>query len=150
MLFRVRQIVISGAVCAAFGWSGLAAQKTPTPAPAAQGKEAKPQSQPKEAEPPEEDESAKPTEYAFNPLQAEKEITVGNYYMKKGSLRAAVARYTEATRWNPTSAEAYLKLGEAQEKDKDKKAAKEAYSKYLELAPDAKNAAEIRKKLGKM
>ncbi len=108
------------------------------------------QTQPKEAEPPEEDESSKPTEYAFNPLQAEKELTVGNYYMKKGSYKAAVARFTEATKWNPALAEAYLKLGEAAEKYKDPKAAKEAYSKYLELAPDSKNAPLIKKKLAKM
>ena len=121
--------------------------------PAQQSKDPKEpakQSQPKEAEPPEEDESAKPKEYAFNPLQAEKEVTVGNFYMKKGSYSAAVARYTEATRWNPTLAEAYLRLGEAEEKFRNPKAAKEAYSKYLQLSPDAKNAAEIKKKLAKM
>ncbi len=113
-------------------------------------KEPATQSQPKESEPPEEDESAKPKEYAFNPLQAEKEVTVGLFYMKKGSIAAAVARFTEATKWNPTYAEAYLRLGEAEEKFKDPKAAKEAYSKYLQLAPEAKNAAEIKKKLAKM
>ena len=121
--------------------------------PAQQAKDSKEppkQSQPKEAEPPEEDESAKPKEYAFNPLQAEKEITVGNYYMKKGSYPAAVARFKEATRWNPALAEAYLRLGEAAEKLKDPKAAREAYTKYLQLAPEAKNAAEIKKKLTRM
>lgn len=108
------------------------------------------QSKPKEAEPPEEDDSAKPKEYAFNPLQAEKEVSVGEFYLKKGSLVAAIARFTEATKWNPGYAEAYLKLGEANEKFKDKKAAKEAYTKYLELAPDAKNAHEVKKKLSKL
>ena len=33
---------------------------------------------------------------------------------------------------------------------KDVKAAREAYTKYLQLAPDAKNAAEVRKKLEKL
>ena len=106
--------------------------------------------QQKEEEPPEEDDSAKPKEYAFNPLQASKEIQVGDFYLKKGSVGAAIKRYTEATRWNPTSAEAYLKLGDAELKFKDDKAAKEAYTKYLELAPDAKNAAVIKKKLSRM
>lgn len=126
---------------------------TPCPAQSTGAKDSKPaaaQSQPKEAEPPEEDDSAKPKEYAFNPLQAEKEVSVGDFYLKKGSLAAAVARFTEATKWNPTYAEAYLKLGEAEEKFKDLKAAKQAYSKYLELAPDAKNASEIKKKLKKL
>ena len=34
------------------------------------------------------------------------------------------------------------------EKMKDKAGAKEAYAKYLDLAPDAKNAAAIKKKIG--
>lgn len=105
---------------------------------------------PKEAEPPEEDESAKPKEYAFNPLQAQKEITVGDFYMHRKSFAAAAGRFTEATRWNPGLAEAYLKLAEADEKLRDAKGAKQAYSKYLELEPDSKNAAAIKKKIGKM
>ena len=100
--------------------------------------------------PPEEDTSITNKEYGFNPLQAKKEINIGNEYFKKGSYRAAAGRYTEATKWNSGDAEAWLKLGEAQEKLKDHKAAREAYSKYLELASDAKNADEIRKKLDKL
>ena len=49
--------------------------------------------------------------------------------------------------WNDGNAEAWLKLGKADEKLKDPKAAKDAYTKYLAVAPDAKDAAEIRKKL---
>ncbi len=120
------------------------------PAQSKDSKEPAAKSQSKESEPPEEDDSVKPKEYAFNPLQAEKEVTVGLFYMKKGSLAAAVARFTEATKWNPTFPEAYLRLGEAEEKFHDTKAAKEAYAKYLQLAPDAKNAGEIRKKLAKL
>jgi tetratricopeptide (TPR) repeat protein len=134
-----------------FLFSAFIAFGMAVPCPAQQTKDASAQSkQQKESEPPEEDDSAKPKEYAFNPLQAEKEIQVGEFYMKKGSVAAAVARFTEATRWNPTLPQAYLKLGEAEEKFKDRKAAKDAYSKYLELAPDAKNAAEIKKKLQKL
>lgn len=102
-----------------------------------------------EQEPPEEDESVKPKEYAFNPLQASKELQIGNFYFKKGSYRAAVQRFREATRWNAGYAEAWLRLGEAWEKLKDRKAAREAYAKYLELEPDGKEAADVRKKLNK-
>lgn len=102
---------------------------------------------PKVQEPPEEDEGEKPTEYSFNPLQAEKEMKVGAYYYKKGSYKAAARRFREATKWNPTLADAFLRLGESEEKLKDDKAAHEAYAKYLELAPEAKDAASIRKKL---
>lgn len=141
MFYRFHKLIIAAFVVLCFGVS----------CPAQTPKVSKDQSkQSKEAEPPEEDDSAKPTEYAFNPLQAEHELKVGEFYMKKGSYGAAVARFTEATKWNPTLAEAYLRLGDAQEKFKDHKAAKEAYSKYLQLAPDAKNAPEIKKKLAKM
>ena len=100
--------------------------------------------------PPEEDTSLAPKEYSFNPLQAKKDITTGNYYLKKGSYRAAAGRFAEATKWNDGDSEAWLKLGETEEKLKDHKAAKEAYAKYLELAPEAKNSEEIRKKMEKL
>jgi tetratricopeptide (TPR) repeat protein len=109
-----------------------------------------PQAVDKDGLPPEEDKSIPVKEYAFNPIQAQKEIRTGNYYFKKGSYRAAVGRFQEATKWNDGEPEAWLRLGEAQEKLKDHKAAYEAYSKYLELASDAKNADEIRKKLEKL
>lgn len=101
--------------------------------------------------PREEDESLTTSkEYSFNPLQAKKEIRVGNYYFKKGSYRAAVMRFREATKWNAGDSEAWLRLGEAAEKQKNDKVVKEAYTKYLELASDAKDAPEIRKKLEKL
>ena len=91
--------------------------------------------------------TAKEKEYAFNPLQAEKEIKVGHFYEKKKAWKAAALRFEEATKWNPGSSEAWLLLGEAREKMHDNKAAREAYTKYLEIAADAKNAPEIKKKL---
>ena len=100
--------------------------------------------------PKEEDTALGEKDYAFNPLQAEKEIRVGDFYFKKGKYRAAAERFREATKWNNGSAEAWLRLGEAEEKQKDPQAAKDAYSKYLDLSPDAKNAPEIRKKLEKL
>jgi tetratricopeptide (TPR) repeat protein len=104
----------------------------------------------KEEVPPEEDTALTTTEYSFNPLQSTKDVGVGNLYLKNGKLRAAEMRYTSATKWNDGNAEAWLKLGEVAEKLRDKPKAKEAYQKYLELASDAKNAAEIRKKLEKL
>ncbi|MBL8292678.1 MAG: tetratricopeptide repeat protein [Bryobacterales bacterium] len=108
------------------------------------------QEKPKPAEPvepPEEDESLKEKEYAFNPIQAQKEFTVGNFYFKKGSYKAAALRYEEAVKWNPGFADAYLKLAAAKEKQGLKPEAREAYKAFLENAPDDKRAPEIRKKL---
>ena len=102
------------------------------------------------AEPEEEEPALKPKEYDLNPIQAENEIRIGRYYMKKGSFRAAAGRFDEATKWNPASSEAYLMLGEAREKLKDGKGAKVAYAKYLELAPDGKMAGDVKKRLEKL
>ncbi len=109
----------------------------------------KPSQQPKTQEqvPPEEDESLKPKEYPFNPLEAENDVKVGNFYFKQGKYKAALNRFREATRYNPSYPEAFLRLGDAEEKMGDKQAAHDAYQKYLELAPDAKNAETIKKKI---
>ena len=116
----------------------------------AQKKDAKPPAPVQEQEPPEEDVSLVPKEYSFNPLQASKDLRIGNYYFKKGNYRAAAHRFEEATKWDGTNAEAYLRLGEAKEKQRDRKAAAEAYAKYLEIAPDAKDAPEVKKRLEKV
>jgi tetratricopeptide (TPR) repeat protein len=107
-----------------------------------------PKAQPQEQEPPEEDENLKPKEYPFNPLEAENDVKIGNFYFRQGKYKAALNRFREATRYNPTLAEAFLRLGDAEEKLKDKQAAQAAYAKYLELSPDAKNAEAIKKKVG--
>ncbi len=98
--------------------------------------------------PPEEDDEEKPRkEYAFNPVQAKREMHIGEFYYKKGNYRAALNRFTEASKWNPGFAEAYVRMGEAAEKLNDRVAEKDAYTKYLDANPDAKNAGEIKKKL---
>jgi len=101
------------------------------------------------AEPPEEDESLAPKVYALNPVQAKKEISAGDTYFKKPNYSAAANRYLEATRWDPGSAEAFLKLGEAREKLRQYARAREAYSKYIELAEDPKEKDAVQKKMAK-
>jgi tetratricopeptide (TPR) repeat protein len=101
-------------------------------------------------EPPEEDESLIPKECVLNPLEAEHNIKTGDFYFKKAKLGAARNRYKEATCWDPSSGLAFLKLGEAEEKLHNRSEAREAYEKYLTIVPDAKNAAEIKKKIAKL
>lgn len=103
-----------------------------------------------EQEPPEEDPDLKPTEYAFNPLEASRNITAGNFYLKKGNYKAAARRYVEAAKWDPTSAEAQFKLGEANEKMRETAGAREAYEKFLTLATDAKDIEAVKKRLAKL
>jgi len=120
--------------------SGRAQDKAAPPAPA---------EQPKYQEPAEEDaaENPKPKVYVFNPMQAQKELTVGNFYFKQGKFRAAALRFGEATKWNPGLADAWLRLGEADEKQNDVAAMRKAFEKYLELDPQSKVADSVRHKL---
>ena len=105
----------------------------------------------KPQEPPEEDDTiAVEKQYSFNPLQAEKELTVGKFYFKKGSFKAAQQRFKEATMWNGGLTEAYLRLGEASEKLKDYHSARVAYTKYAEIEGDEKKVKEARERLSKL
>jgi tetratricopeptide (TPR) repeat protein len=122
------------------------AQKAPAPK-----EEDKSQPQQDLQLPPDEDKATpQPKQYPFNPVQSNNEAKVGEFYFKKGDYRAAAGRFSEATKYNDGNASAWLRLGDSQEKMNDAKAAREAYAKYLQLAPDAKNASEVRKKLEKL
>ena len=136
----------------ALAFAGLAgAQQNSQDRPTLRKSETPDTTQPGDVQlPPEEDAGAVPKTYSFNPLQSKKEVTVGEFYLKKGDARAAAGRFREATKWNDGNADAWLRLAEAQEKNKDLKAAREAYEKYLQVAPDAKNASEVRKRIEKL
>ena len=97
--------------------------------------------------PPEEDETEAPKVYTFNPIMAKRDMVVGAFYYKKGKYKAAAMRYDEATKWNPGLSEAYYHLGEAEEKLGDFDAMRKAWTKYLELEPNAKDSASVKKKL---
>ena len=119
--------------------------------------EAPAQLQPREEPPPQpavmqdEDEDVLPQqEYAFNPIQAKKDLKIGDFYWKKGNHRAAAARYLEATRWNPMYGDAYWKLAAAREKMSQKAEALDAYRKYLEAEPGGKKANAAKKRIAEL
>jgi tetratricopeptide (TPR) repeat protein len=137
---RIYTLIVARALLVAFLVSvGLHAQEPPAPPPQA----------PKPEDLQEEDQSIKPKEYALNPLESAKNVNVGDQYFKKGNFRAAANRYKDATLWDPGSAEAFLKLGEALERAHDFNPAREAYTKYIELAKDSKDADAIKKRMAK-
>src|SRR3954447_1477112 len=92
--------------------AGAIASIAQEPQPQLKKRESAPPAQGQSAVPPEEDKSLANHEYGFNPVQAKKEIGVGNQYFKKGSYRAAAGRYEEATKWNSADGEAWLRLAE--------------------------------------
>lgn len=137
-----RWFLASSVALCAFAQQQPAQQKQP---PAKQQ-----QQQPKEEEPPEEDDSLKPKVYALNPLESAKNITAGDFYFKKSKYEAALWRYTEATKWDPGSAEAFFKLGEVDEKLRDRKGARVAFNKCVQIDPNGKLASEANKRLEKL
>jgi tetratricopeptide (TPR) repeat protein len=86
----------------------------------------------------------------WDPQRAEKDIEVGQYYMRKGDVDAAIDRFTDATVAKPGYAVPFKYLGEAQEKKGLKKPAAKSYQRYLDLYPKAEDAEKIRKRIEKL
>jgi tetratricopeptide (TPR) repeat protein len=91
-----------------------------------------------------------PDQPAWDPLRAEKDIEVGQYYMHKGDLDAAIDRFQDATTAKPGYAVPFRYLAEAQEKKGLKKDAIKSYQRYLDLYPHAEDGDKIRKKIDKL
>jgi len=87
---------------------------------------------------------------AWDPLRAEKDLEVGQYYMKKGDVDAAIDRFQDATTAKPGYAIPFRYLAEAQEKKGLKKQAIKSYQRYLDLFPHAEDRDKVRKKMDKL
>src|SRR5467141_3785765 len=75
----------------------------------------------------------------WDPLRAEKDLEVGQYYMRTGKIDAAMDRFQDAIEAKPGYAVPFLYLGEAQEKKGMKRDAIKSYKRYLELYPHAED-----------
>jgi tetratricopeptide (TPR) repeat protein len=87
------------------------------------------------------------SEPVFDPLHAARSVEVGTFYMKKGNYDAAIGRFEDATRLQPSLAEPWKLMGEAYEKKHAYGKAVESYKKYLELFPGAEDAAKVTKSI---
>jgi len=86
----------------------------------------------------------------WDPLRAEKDLEVGQYYMRIGKIDAAMDRFQDAIEAKPGYAVPFLYLGEAQEKKGMKRDAVKSYKRYLELYPHAEDKEKIQKKIEKL
>jgi tetratricopeptide (TPR) repeat protein len=91
-----------------------------------------------------------PDQPTWDPLRAEKDLEVGEYYLKKGDVDAAIDRFEDAAAAKPGFAIPYRYLGEAHEKKGQKREAIKSYSRYLDLYPHAEDAVKVRKKIDKL
>lgn len=74
--------------------------------------------------------------YAYDPHRAEKDLEVGNYYLKLKNYRAALERFHDALLYKPGDAEATFGLAVTQERLDLLSQAYKSYNRYLEILPD--------------
>ena len=91
-----------------------------------------------------------PEQPTWDPLRAEKDLEVGQFYMRKGDVDAAIDRFQDATIAKPGYAVPFRYLAEAQEKKGLKKQAIKSYQRYLDLYPHAEDGNKVRKKIDKL
>jgi Tfp pilus assembly protein PilF len=94
------------------------------------------------------DSSGQPTQY--NPLQAQKDVDVATFYMRKGDPDASIPRLEEAIRLRPNYAKPRLMLAEIYEKKDDRENALKYYREYLQVYPHAPDAKKIEKKISNL
>jgi tetratricopeptide (TPR) repeat protein len=91
-----------------------------------------------------------PDQPTWDPLRAEKDMEVGQYYLHKGDVDAAIDRFQDATLAKPGYAIPFRFLGEAQERKGLKRDALKSYTRYLDLFPTAEDREKIEKKIAKL
>jgi tetratricopeptide (TPR) repeat protein len=91
-----------------------------------------------------------PDQPVWDPLRAEKDLEVGQYYMKKGDVDAAIDRFQDAILAKPGYAIPFRFLGDAQGKKGLKKQAIKSYQRYLDLYPHAEDGDKVKKKIEKL
>jgi tetratricopeptide (TPR) repeat protein len=87
---------------------------------------------------------------AWDPFHAAQDIDVGTFYMHKGDMDAAIGRFQDAIRLRPNFAKPRLLIAEIYEKKGDKSEAVHYYKEYLQVLPDAPDAAKVKKKIEKL
>lgn len=80
-------------------------------------------------------------------MRAIHDVEVGKFYMKRGDLAGAIARFKEAMLYKPHYAEARLLLGQAYEKKDDPQNAITYYKQYLEILPNTPESKKVRERI---
>jgi outer membrane protein assembly factor BamD (BamD/ComL family) len=85
-----------------------------------------------------------------NPKLAEKNVNIGNYYLKQKNYAAAVQRFLEAIEYQADLIQAYDGLARAYEKKGEIIKAIDAFKGFLAKNPDSPKAPEFRTRLDKL
>lgn len=98
-------------------------------------------------EPPEEDKDYQVKEYTLNPVQSEKEFSIGKDQWRAGKPRYALGRFVEAFKWDPGNYEALYWIGVARDKIGEAQGAREAFQQYLKENPKGERVKDVKKRL---
>lgn len=86
----------------------------------------------------------------YNPMRAVHDVEVGKFYMKRGDVDGAIARFKDAMQYKPNYAEPCLQLGQAYEKKNDPARAVDYYQRYLKILPDTPESKKVRERIAKL
>jgi tetratricopeptide (TPR) repeat protein len=87
---------------------------------------------------------------AWDPFHAQQDIDVGEFYLHKGDLDAAITRFEDAIRLRANFAKPRILLAETYEKKGDKSEAVRYYKEYLQVLPNAPDAKRVQQKIDKL
>jgi len=88
--------------------------------------------------------------HPWNPMKAQKDVQVGDFYFKRKNYKAAIERYKEALYYKDGDAVASFRLAVCQEKLGDKVEAKKYYEQYLKILPEGPFAKDARASLERL
>jgi len=86
----------------------------------------------------------------YNPMRAVHDVEVGKFYMKRGDVDGAIARFKDAMLYKPNYAEPCLQLGQAYEKKDDPHRAIDYYQRYLKILPATPESKKVRERIAKL
>jgi len=93
----------------------------------------------------------------FNPMLAEENLQIGNFYYKRGNYPAALERYRDALEHQPNliaardaMSRAVDRLGHDYEKKKEKDKAVVLYKEFLALFPETPKSAEFKSRIASL
>jgi tetratricopeptide (TPR) repeat protein len=93
-------------------------------------------------------EAAEPKEP--NPMLAEENLEIGDFYYKRKNYKAAIQRYIEALEYQPDLIKAFEALARAYEKNDEFDKAINTCKDFLEKYPDSPKATDFRDKLSEL
>ena len=88
--------------------------------------------------------------HTFNPHKAQKDVEVGEFYLKRKNYRAAEDRFREALEYKPGDAIATYRLAEALDALGQYPEAVKNYQEYLKIPSNEKFASEAKKALARL